>query len=259
MAHGIGGPLPVVLAFPGGGQRIEGLEANSRLHAAPQAAHFLVAYLEGYERTFNVGGYCCGAAARNNVDDLAFVQAVLADLRTVAPIDRRRVYATGFSNGGQFTYYLACHMAGEIAAIASVSGAMQPPFEACRPSRPVPIMHWAGLADRFDPFQGGQSAIRTAPVQPPVEAGIDLWRRLDGTRATAQVDVVGADAQCSESWSQPGAAVIVLCLVPGLGHQWPGLNQEPGSPRVLAALGPFGPRMDVNDVLLDFFAHFTLP
>ena len=251
-------PLPVVLAFHGGGGTVEALQNNSSLHEARDARNFLIVYPVGYRRTFNVGGYCCGPAARQNIDDLGFVRALLADLSSVAPIDRRRIYSVGFSNGGQFSYYLACHMSEQIAAIASVAGSMQPPFDTCRPSRPVPIMQWSGLADRFDPFEGGRSAIASAPLQPPVMQGIELWRRLNGTRVTQPADVVGPGANCTESSGGPGNAAVVLCLVPGLGHQWPGRNQGP-SARMLPQLGPLGPALDVNDAILGFFSRYSLP
>jgi polyhydroxybutyrate depolymerase len=252
-------PLPVVLAFHGGGGSVEALEDNSQLQAAKEAANFLIVFPVGYDRTFNVGGYCCGSAARQNIDDVKFVRALLADVGSVVKFDRRRVYSTGFSNGGQFSYYLACHMPDVIAAIASVSGAMQPPFDTCRPGRAIPVMHWEGLADRFDPFEGGRSLVRTAPPQPPTMAGIDLWRRLDGTRETRPVDIAGPGAQCTQSTGAEKDAIVVLCLVPGLGHQWPGDNHKPGSRRVLAQLGPFGPPMDVNDAILTFFSRYSLP
>lgn len=252
-------PLPVVLAFHGGGGSIEGLEDNSQLHLAKMANNFLIVYPAGYHRTFNVGGYCCGQAAKQNVDDLKFVTELLNDLNSVVKFDSRRVYSTGFSNGGQFSYYLACNMSAKIAAIASVAGAMQPPFDKCHPTRAVPVMHWAGLADKFDPFEGGRSVIKTAPPQPPAMEGIDLWRKLDATPVTAPADIAGANAQCTESSGSQTNAKVVLCLVQGLGHHWPGDNGKPGSPRVLAWLGPLGPPMDTNDAILTFFSQYSLP
>ena len=38
--------------------------------------------------------------------DLKFVDAILATLREKYSVDERRIYATGFSNGGLFTYLL---------------------------------------------------------------------------------------------------------------------------------------------------------
>ena len=49
--------------------------------------------------SFNAGG-CCPPATRNNVDDVGFTEAILSVLQEKLPIDARRLYATGMSNGG---------------------------------------------------------------------------------------------------------------------------------------------------------------
>jgi len=250
--------MPVVLVFHGGGGSIESMEDTSDLHNAPGAANFIFVYAAGYARTYNVGGYCCGAKARENVDDIRFVHAVLEDLGRTVRIDQRRIYATGFSNGGQFSYYLACKMGDEIAAIVSAGGAMQPPFDQCRPARAMPVMHWAGLSDRFDPFEGGRSAIPTAPIQPPVRTGIDFWRRINGGNNETSIDLVGPAADCTLSSGRDDAHTI-LCLVPGLGHHWPGSVPRRMNPIVMERLGPVGPRIDANKAILDFFAQHALP
>jgi polyhydroxybutyrate depolymerase len=252
-------PFPVVLTFHGGGQAVESMEDNANLQNAREARNFVVVYAAGYEKSFNVGGYCCGAAARQQIDDLKYVRALLNDLQSVARIDRRRIDATGFSNGGQFSYYLACNMSNEIAAIAPVGGSMQPPFDRCHPTRPVSVFHWHGLADRFEPFEGGPPAIKSAPPQPPAQEGLELWKKFDGTRTTRQVDIVGRSANCTESSSGKDNASVVLCLVTGMGHHWPGSNPKRGNPRIIAALGPLGPPMDANDAILSFFSHYALP
>lgn len=58
------------------------------------------------------GGY----NARNQPDDVAFVEALLDDLATVVNVDPKRVYATGISNGGMMCYRLAAELSDRIAA-----------------------------------------------------------------------------------------------------------------------------------------------
>ena len=52
-------------------------------------------------------GPCCVAT----VDDVAFIKALVGQLRATTCIDPKRVYATGFSMGGGMAHYLACHAA----------------------------------------------------------------------------------------------------------------------------------------------------
>jgi len=65
---------------------------------------FLAVYPDGTGRmsdrllTWNAGT-CCAYSVVNRVDDVGFTLALLSDLEARQPFDRRRVYATGLSNG----------------------------------------------------------------------------------------------------------------------------------------------------------------
>ena len=52
---------------------------------------------------------------------------VISDVASRTPVDLRRVYATGMSNGGMMAYALAAKASGHVAAIASVSGQVELP------------------------------------------------------------------------------------------------------------------------------------
>ena len=57
-------------------------------------------------------------------NDIYFVEAMIDELATEFNIDNDRVYACGYSEGGIFSYELACRLSNRIAAVASVSGSM---------------------------------------------------------------------------------------------------------------------------------------
>ena len=66
----------------------------------------------------------------------------LASLRHTYNIDDDRIYATGFSNGGMFTYLLWAKRPNVFAAFAPVAG--RPPKRTERPStRTPPARTWA--------------------------------------------------------------------------------------------------------------------
>ena len=72
------------------------------MNAVADANGFIVVYPNGSGpgsgQSWNAGK-CCGYALQNNVDETAFVQQIIADLNTMAQIDPKRIYASGFSNG----------------------------------------------------------------------------------------------------------------------------------------------------------------
>jgi polyhydroxybutyrate depolymerase len=91
--------------------------------------------------------------------DLKFFDAVLATLRARFSVDDRRIYATGFSNGGIFTYLLWDARAKTFAAFASVAAQI---FPGLRLTEPKPILHIAGEQDQVVPFKDQVRSIETA-------------------------------------------------------------------------------------------------
>ena len=121
-------PMPVVLAFHGGGANADNMIMFSGLNKKSDEAGFIAVYPSGTGRlekilTFN-GGNCCGYAMNNKIDDVEFTRRILDDLAKSANIDPKRVFATGMSNGGIMSYLLASDLSDRIAAIAPVGGPM---------------------------------------------------------------------------------------------------------------------------------------
>ncbi|MCH2547746.1 MAG: alpha/beta hydrolase-fold protein, partial [Alphaproteobacteria bacterium] len=117
--------LPLVLVLHGGGgspQNIANVTGFSELAAKEK---FLVGYPAGTGRisTWNAGK-CCGYAERLNVDDVGFIEKLIADVKTRRNVDASRIYVTGISNGGMMAYRLACEMGEVFAAFAPVAAAM---------------------------------------------------------------------------------------------------------------------------------------
>jgi polyhydroxybutyrate depolymerase len=74
----------------------------SGLNRKADEAGFIAVYPNGtgtHSSFFWNGGNCCGSAAQNKVDDVAFISALLDELMRAYTVDAQRVYATGMSNG----------------------------------------------------------------------------------------------------------------------------------------------------------------
>ena len=148
--------LPLVLAFHGGATDASYMIRFCGLNETADRENFLAVYPNGTGElpkllTWNAGN-CCGYARRHNADDVGFVRAILDELAGTGMIDRRRVFATGMSNGAMMAYRLAAEMSDRIAAIAPVAGTME--LDALQPSRPVSVIHFHGTANEFVPFDG---------------------------------------------------------------------------------------------------------
>ncbi|MCX5689607.1 MAG: alpha/beta hydrolase-fold protein [Planctomycetota bacterium] len=253
-------PMPVVVAFHGGGGNPESMVSFCGLNDKADQAGFIVAYPYGTGRlpnrllTFN-GGNCCGYAMDNAIDDVGFVRTMLDDLASVAKVDAGRVYATGMSNGAIMAYRVASELADRFAAIAPVGGPMGTP--SCAPSRPVAVLHFHGTADAQAPFNGGQGQgnplTSVRPVFLSVQHSLDQWIKADGCETTPKLvplPDIAADGTSvlRKSWEggKEGSEVVLIEITGG-GHTWPG--REPP----LDWLGASTKDISANDLMWEFF------
>jgi polyhydroxybutyrate depolymerase len=248
-----GTQAPVIIALHGGGGTPEILSRQTELHERAGRAGFIVVYPAGYGRSWNAGD-CCGPAQRLGIDDVAFVKALADDLASVANVDRRRLFVTGFSNGGKMTYRLACELSDWIAAIAPLAAAISLPDSNCNPTRPVPVLHFHGLADEYAPFNGGASKYGPAGIQRSVPETIGLWLRLNGCTNETRVTYQRGAATCTTHPNCQGQAEVALCTITGMGHQWPG-----GKPIFSRRYGPGTTDISASDVLPAFFHNHSIP
>jgi polyhydroxybutyrate depolymerase len=120
---------------------------------------FVVVYPDGFEGNWNDCRKNITFPARtNNLDDKGLVHALIERFHRSHGIDRRRVFAMGFSNGGHFAYRLALEMPDEIAGIAAVAASLPTDDNnicEIRP-KPLPVMIINGTGDPINPFVGGE-------------------------------------------------------------------------------------------------------
>ncbi|HST29790.1 MAG TPA: prolyl oligopeptidase family serine peptidase [Chthoniobacterales bacterium] len=95
-------------------------------------------------------------AGQENDRDLKFVDAILASLREKYSIDENRVYATGFSNGGLFTYLLLSQRPSVFAAFAPGGAVLLPQV---RLTQARPVLHYGGQSDQLARFERQQATI----------------------------------------------------------------------------------------------------
>jgi polyhydroxybutyrate depolymerase len=249
-------PLPVVLIFHGGGSNAEQMVRFCGLNEKADKAGFIAVYPSGTGLfpkmlTWN-GGNCCGYAMRNNIDDVAFVRTLLDDLTNVAKIDPKRIYATGMSNGGIISYYLASNLSDRIAAIAPVGGPMG--TADCNPKRPVPVMHFHGTNDEFAAFNGGPGPKSVGQTNfYSVEHSIQAWVKANGCPSEPKIEKMPDKADDGMTVTKKtygpgnGGSEVILFVIEGGGHTWPG--REPHKQR----LGESTRDISANDLMWEFF------
>ena len=94
-----------------------------------------------------------GGDNKSKADDFGFIEALITKISSEYNVDKERIYATGYSNGGMMAYGLANYKSELIAAVASVSGVM---LDCTGPTNhPMPVLHLHGTSDKVLPYDGG--------------------------------------------------------------------------------------------------------
>lgn len=249
--------LPLVMVLHGGGGNAENAERMSGMSDKADAANFLVVYPDGtggageHFHTWNSGN-CCAYALRNDVDDVAFLRALLDKLEYEYAVDPKRVFVTGMSNGGMMAYRVGCTLADKVAAIAPVAGSLD--IE-CNPSQPVSVIAFHGTADENVPYDGGvgKKQLDAAREDKPVSYAIGFWVKRDACNATPKKSEKGTLRTDVYSGCADGTAVVLNTIV-GQGHAWP------GSPHILRGLADKpDPTVPATDLMWDFFQSHPKP
>lgn len=272
-------PLPLVIAYHGGGGNREGaqrvtcaggeLGGPGCLDTMATARGYAVVSPDGTGgrplrdvRTWNGGGggpgaYCAsGAACAQGIDDLGYTDDLLIEVGRAIPVDPQRVHATGLSNGGAMAHRLGCERPQVIAAIAAVGGANQH-ADGGGACGAMPVLHIHGTDDPCWPFAGGiggcleQEGRKTSVDE--TMAGWAARNRCAGpTSEQSLPDADPGDGVTAFRRVRAGcvAATEDIVMVLG-GHTWPSGWSYLGTDRIGRVTRDFG-----NEVILDFFdAH----
>ncbi len=234
-------PLPMVVHMHGFLDESRTFAATTRMPEAAGARGYITLMPDGFERSWN-GGSCCGTGVSEDIDDVAFLRAAVAEAGAQACVDLSRVYASGFSNGGYMAHRLACEAPDLVAGVFSVAGMSG--TEACAPTRGVPVLHLHGDEDSVIPYDGG--GLFEAPSAAESFARMASAMQCTDAREDETVD---AQTTCTRAPRCRDGATVTQCTLVGVNHCWPGIP--------CAGFGgapwPNAESLVANDVALDFF------
>ncbi len=230
-------PAPLLVLLHGANDNAAGFQMRIGLDPAAERAGFLTAYPEGLGASWTI-------------DDIPFIQALIADVADTLAIDSSRLYLSGMSRGAMLVHTAACELAGELAAVASVAATLTFGIaETCQPARPLPILFVHGTDDQAFPWNGAAGLLslpasvlwwarhNDCSLDPRVEWLPD--REDDGTRVWVETY-----ASCTDG------AAVKLYGIEGGGHTWPGapgpfsaslgtITREISSEEIVAFLSQF--------------------
>ena len=236
--------FPVLMNFHGFSGDAGYHLTETNMHYAAHSNKYLLVYPQGALLEGEPHWNPCLPSADNksDIDDLGFVEALLDQVSSDYLVDRNKVYAVGYSNGGMMSYGLAMHKSDLITAFGSVSGTMLDCGE--QPNHPMPVIIMHGTNDFTIPYDGSSDTVS-------IETTVEYWNSFNNTNTSPDVTSasdVGEKGSSVEieryqySEGDSGSSVELYKIIGG-GHDWFDLRFD-------------GQR--TGQILLNFFSQYDL-
>lgn len=217
--------LPLLFNFHGGSGDIASQIAISDMRVLADSDGFLIVYPQALPDPNDGGSTQWTHKPPSTIDDVFFVEAMIDALALEYKVDEDRVYACGYSNGGEFSLELACRLSNRIAAIGTVARSIYiETFEACSPTRPIGIVSIQGTNDDYDGITFGGITYYLS-----MDDLNNFWSTHNNTDVDPTVveipNTSTTDGSTVDkfSWDNGDDCLSILHYkVNGGGHDWPG-------------------------------------
>ena len=160
----LGAKRPLLISCHGMNQDAAYQMGMLDIKSVADTAKFVTVFPEGISKSWDITGN----------RDINFILAIIDEMVEKYDIDRGRVYLSGFSMGGMFTYHAMNKIADRIAAFAPISGYPMGGATASPNVRPIPIIHTHGTSDDVVTFSN-------------VQKNLNVWIKHNGCPETAEV------------------------------------------------------------------------
>lgn len=203
--------FPLLLSFHGLTSNMEFNYSYTNFDELAERENFIVVHPNGISNTWTVSA--------NDDTDIDFIVSLLNQLEEDYNIESNRIYSTGMSMGGFFSFSLACRLSDRIAAVASVTGSMyQPAINNCSPVKPMPILQIHGTEDGIVQYSS-------------VSGLLDFWTSHNNTDALPIISNIpdsdtgdGSTVERYEYLNGDNDVEVQHLKITGGGHEWPGFQ-----------------------------------
>ena len=211
-------PFPLIINFHGFLSHAIEQQEFSQMDNYAHLNGVGVIYPEGINKSWNIG-----KDMMSEENDIGFVNALIDSVTSKYNIDSDRIYACGFSNGGEFSYELMCRLSNKIAAFGSVGGNfIINEKRSCNINREIPLIHIHGTKDRLAKYNGYNGYFLSTI------SSVDFWAKhnqLDKMVVENIEDIHKKDRTTVEKYTfykdNSDTKVIHLKVING-GHVWLG-------------------------------------
>ena len=250
--------LPLVMVFHGGGGTAEQIKDHTKFNKLSDKENFIVVYPNSVDKNWSDGRI--GDKLPMDRDDVKFISMLLDTLTANYKVNSKRVFSTGISNGGFFSFYLAYKLSNRILGIAPVSANIPENLkDTWKTEVPVSLMLINGTKDPLVKYDGGSvgfmnedggrgNSISTSWT-------IKIWTENNSCQQTTKIEEIDdkEDDDCKAEketyYKCADGTKVVLIKITGGGHTWPGASQY--LPKIL--IGPVCKDFNATEMIWEFF------
>lgn len=213
--------FPLVFNLHGGGGNIASHIGIADMRPIADTANFIVVYPQARPDPSDGNSFNWITKVPGTFDDVPFFSSLIDTIASNYQIDQNRIYACGYSLGGDMSFELGCKLNSRIAAIAPVARTMQAnPNSFCSPVHPTGVLTILGSNDFTSPYNG----ITFGGIEYYLSAAEThrYWATHNNCDTTPTMISVSPSVE-RYTWSTASGCVYVEELkVIGGGHDWPG-------------------------------------
>lgn len=213
--------FPLLFNLHGGGGTNSAWQVSSNMRPIADTADFILVYPQARPDPSDGNSFNWIPKVPGTFDDVPFFSSLIDTIASNYQIDQNRIYACGYSLGGDMTFELGCKLNNRIAAIAPVARTMQSnPNSFCSPVHPTGVLTILGTNDWVSPYNG----IVFGGIEYYISAAAThrYWATHNNCDTTATMSTVSPSVE-RYTWSTSlGCAYVEELKVIGGGHDWPG-------------------------------------
>jgi polyhydroxybutyrate depolymerase len=226
--------LPLVIVLHGHGGTGKQIMKESGFNKLSDRDRFIAVYPDGLNKAWNDGRVKRGKDKIS--DDAKFISRLIDTIYKQYNIDTARVFATGISNGGFFSFYLAFKLSNKFLAIAPVCANIPKSMkDIYKPEYPVSLMLICGTEDPLVKYDGGKIGFKRGKSRGnslSTDESISIFKKLNKCSEKVKTedfpDVISDDECYATKYTYSGGVNnvdVVLIKITNGGHTWPGGSQ----------------------------------
>ncbi len=222
---------PLLMVMHGYSGNAEGIMDYTAFNDLADTHGFAVCYPQGSEDDFGNNFFNVGYEFNEDseVDDVSFITELSTFLQGEHNLSSYDTFATGFSNGGDMCFVLACEATDHFRALAPIAGTMmEDNYEVCAPETVLPLFAMHGTEDDVTLWEGDYDNIGGWGAYISISAIIEFWTdlsSLNGPAIQLLDDINEFDGSIVERQTYvngEGFKKFEFYKIIDGGHDWPG-------------------------------------